>query len=89
VDSNGTGVRHLVASTVGAGVSNVTWDGLDTAGRPVAPGVYRYAVSSGDGTGPQPAAVSGVITGLSFVKGQPVYSVGDASVRPGEIIELR
>jgi flagellar basal-body rod modification protein FlgD len=89
VDSDGTAVRHLVSSAAGAGVSSVTWDGLNTAGRPVAPGVYRYVVSSGDGSGPQPAAVSGVITGLSFVKGQPVYSVGDASVRPGEIIELR
>jgi flagellar basal-body rod modification protein FlgD len=89
LDSNGTAVRRLVSSQAGAGMSSITWDGRDTAGKPVNPGVYRYVVSSADGSGPQPAAVSGVITGLSFLKGQPLYSVGDATVRPGEIIELR
>jgi flagellar basal-body rod modification protein FlgD len=89
IDASGTVVRRLVTASAGVGASSVAWDGLDAGGHPLPAGTYTYFVSSSSGTGPQPAAVSGVITGLSIVNGQPVYRIGDATVRPGEIFEIR
>lgn len=89
VDASGTVVRRLTTGAAGAGTASIAWDGRDAGGQPVTAGTYTYFVSSGGGTGPQPAAVTGVITGLAFVNGQPVYRVGDATVRPGEIFEIR
>ena len=89
IDASGTVVRRLVTGTAGTGTSSVAWDGLDAGGHPLPAGTYTYVVSSGSGAGPQPAAVTGAITGLTFVNGQPVYRVGDATVRPGAIFEIR
>jgi flagellar basal-body rod modification protein FlgD len=89
IDASGHVVRRLVTASAGVGASSVAWDGLDAAGHSAPAGTYTYFVSSSSGTGPQPAAVSGVITGLSIVNGQPVYRVGDVTVRPGEIFEIR
>ncbi len=89
IDASGHVVRRLVTASAGVGASSVAWDGLDAAGHSAPAGTYTYFVSSSSGTGPQPAAVSGVITGLSIVNGQPVYRIGDATVRPGEIFEIR
>jgi flagellar basal-body rod modification protein FlgD len=89
IDASGNVVRRLVTASAGVGASSVAWDGLDAAGHSAPAGTYTYFVSSSSGTGPQPAAVSGVITGLSIVNGQPVYRIGDATVRPGEIFEIR
>jgi hypothetical protein len=39
-DLSGRAVRSLAKSTFNAGPNTVHWDGLDSSGRPVAPGIY-------------------------------------------------
>ena len=50
-DTGGRLVRQLVQETRAAGEHAVAWDGRDTAGRPVASGVYFYRLEAGDFTG--------------------------------------
>lgn len=47
-DVRGRLVRTLVNAPVGAGRHQVTWDGRNDAGRPVASGVYLLEMSAGD-----------------------------------------
>jgi hypothetical protein len=47
LDSAGRQVRHLVLSSPTPGTMEVTWDGLNDAGRPTAPGVYRAWLVTG------------------------------------------
>jgi hypothetical protein len=49
-DVRGRRVRVLFNGLAPAGPSTVDWDGLDDTGRPVASGVYNYALFSEDGT---------------------------------------
>jgi flagellar hook assembly protein FlgD len=39
-DSSGRMVRKLEAGPAASGVRNLTWDGQDSGGRQVAPGIY-------------------------------------------------
>ena len=43
-------VRTLVNGALEAGQHNVTWDGMDNFGRPVASGVYIYRLTNGQNT---------------------------------------
>jgi hypothetical protein len=43
-------VRTLVNGSLEAGQHNVTWDGMDNFGRPVASGVYIYRLTNGQNT---------------------------------------
>jgi len=47
-DLAGRRVRTLVSGDVSAGEHEVTWDGLDARGAPVASGVYFYSLRVGD-----------------------------------------
>ena len=47
-DIAGKRVRTLVDGGVEQGDHQVTWNGLDDGGRPVAAGVYLYRLDSGD-----------------------------------------
>jgi agmatine/peptidylarginine deiminase len=44
VDVRGRLVRRLLSETAPAGRTEIEWDGRDTAGRRVAPGVYRFVL---------------------------------------------
>ncbi|MGQ0722497.1 MAG: FG-GAP-like repeat-containing protein [Candidatus Eiseniibacteriota bacterium] len=46
-DVSGRLIRVLIASTVDRGRHHVMWDGRDTAGRPVATGVYFFRLEAG------------------------------------------
>ena len=47
---SGQKVLTLLDETVAAGWRDVTWDGRDQRGRPVAPGAYFYRLQTEDGT---------------------------------------
>jgi flagellar basal-body rod modification protein FlgD len=83
----GTVVRRIVTGATQPGTASVVWDGRDASGASVMAGTYTYTVS-GTGGG-QPAAVEGVISSLRVVDGLPVYRVGDASVHPWDIFDVR
>lgn len=48
-DMQGREVRSLVNGPLGAGAHSLTWDGRDTASRPVPGGMYFARVETGDG----------------------------------------
>jgi hypothetical protein len=47
IDAGRRMVRHIDLGSFGTGLQNVTWDGLNDAGRPVAPGFYTAWVVAG------------------------------------------
>jgi hypothetical protein len=47
IDPAGLPVRNLYSGTWEAGVHSVDWDGLDDAGRPLAPGTYTVVLDAG------------------------------------------
>jgi hypothetical protein len=49
-DLAGRRVATLLAGDLGAGAHEVVWDGRSDAGRPVATGPYRYALTTAQGT---------------------------------------
>jgi hypothetical protein len=49
-DLHGRTVQVLVNRSIGGGEHEVTWDGLDAFGRPVASGVYVYRLTAGNST---------------------------------------
>lgn len=49
-DVRGRLVRSLFSGTAQAGTTTLDWDGMDDSGRPVASGVYTYALLTEDGT---------------------------------------
>jgi hypothetical protein len=48
-DPSGRSVRRLRNANVGPGDHRTTWDGLDTAGRKVHPGLYLYRIATAEG----------------------------------------
>ena len=48
LDSGGSQVRHLMIANPIPGSTEVTWDGMNDAGRATAPGVYRGWLVAGD-----------------------------------------
>ncbi|MBN1896027.1 T9SS type A sorting domain-containing protein, partial [bacterium] len=52
----GQAVRTLVAEKQGAGIQQVSWDGLDLKGAPVPSGVYLYRLRARTGQGMQIAS---------------------------------
>lgn len=91
VDAQGTTVQRLTTNSIQPGLSAVTWDGRDSAGRPVAAGTYTYRVSTvggGDG-GPQASAAVGAVTGLVTSGGRLTYQIGGVSVHPEDIVNVQ
>ena len=53
IDGEGWVVRQLHATGYVSGTQEMSWDGRDTHGRPVASGVYRYVIRAEDAHGAQ------------------------------------
>jgi flagellar basal-body rod modification protein FlgD len=86
LDTQGNVVRQLTASALDAGSQSVTWDGLDSAGRSLAAGTYHYRVTA-DGNA-LAAVVQGTLTGLSPSGNGVSYHIGNAVVRPDDLIDI-
>jgi flagellar basal-body rod modification protein FlgD len=84
-------VRRLDGGGRPAGVSSVAWDGLDAAGRPAAAGTYVYRVlARGPGGQPRLAVVAeGRVEGVQIADGGARLLLGNARVRPADLVELR
>ncbi|HEX5353530.1 MAG TPA: FlgD immunoglobulin-like domain containing protein [Rhodanobacteraceae bacterium] len=61
-DTSGKTVRTLDLGAQSGGLANFQWDGLDAAGKPVAPGTYT--LSAGNANAPFTTYVSGPVTGV-------------------------
>ncbi len=91
-DANGGLVRTLDVGESPAGSNQIVWDGNDSSGVRVAPGVYRLQVSGVDRAGSRVGAttsVSGRVTGVTFENGTPELLMGDLRVSLGDVISIR
>jgi flagellar basal-body rod modification protein FlgD len=81
-DGNGRAVRQQVVS-LGTAASSWTWDGRDAAGRTLADGAYRVAVTGRGANGEAvslPFTVAGTVTGAEQGSGGLSLTVGGLAV---------
>jgi flagellar basal-body rod modification protein FlgD len=75
-----------------AGPNAAEWDGKNQNGVQMPKGLYRYVISAADGEG-KSVKVEGratlTVSGIRMEEGQAKLLVGDLSVDPSEIVELR
>jgi flagellar basal-body rod modification protein FlgD len=85
-------VRTLEYTGLQAGVNQAQWDGKDSKGVAMPPGVYEYAVSAVDHEGASVVAKGRsqlTVTGVRMEDGQPKLAVGPITVDPSEIVEVQ
>jgi flagellar basal-body rod modification protein FlgD len=85
-------VRTLEYTGLQAGVNQAQWDGKDSKGAAMPPGVYEYAVSAVDHEGASVVAKGRsqlTVTGVRMEDGQPKLAVGPITVDPSEIVEVQ
>ncbi len=90
-DEVGNLVRTIGLGQQGGGPHQVSFDGLDDAGRPLPSGTYTYRVQALDGTGrPIPGVVTleGQVTGISTESGQLVLLLGDLRVPLSSVVGI-
>lgn len=91
-DHNHKVVRTLDYTNLQAGLNQAQWDGKDSSGAVMPPGVYEYAISALDRQG-APVVAKGhaqlVVTGVRMEDGQPKLAVGAISVDPSDIVEVQ
>jgi len=85
-------VRTLDSTGLQAGLNQARWDGKDSQGAVMPPGVYEYAISAVDHQG-TPIVAKGraqlTVTGVRMEEGQPKLAVGTITVDPSEIVEVQ
>lgn len=85
-------VRTLEFSNQFAGANRVEWDGRNHNGQRMPAGVYQYAIAATDLDG-QPVGVASrasvTVGGVRMEEGAPKLLVGDLSVDPSAIVEVR
>lgn len=85
-------VRTLDATNLQAGLNQARWDGKDSKGALMPPGVYEYAISAVDQQGAAIVAKGRAqltVTGVRMEEGQPRLAVGALSLDPSEIVEVQ
>ncbi|CUS31614.1 flagellar hook assembly protein FlgD [Candidatus Nitrospira nitrificans] len=85
-------VRTLDATNLQAGLNQARWDGKDSKGAVMPPGVYEYAISAVDQQGAAIVAKGRaqlMVTGVRMEEGQPRLAVGALSLDPSEIVEVQ
>ena len=93
VISDGTGrvVRTLHLAAQAAGTRDVTWDGMDDAGKPLPSGEYFLAVSGtkNDGSTVQANAMTrATITGVAFEDGVAQLLVSGRRIPMSDVLEI-
>ncbi|MGE3976662.1 MAG: flagellar hook assembly protein FlgD [Nitrospira sp.] len=85
-------VRTLDYTGLQAGLNQAQWDGKDSKGAAMPPGVYEYAISAVDQQG-APVVAKGraqlTVTGVRMEEGQPKLAIGPITVDPSEIVEVQ
>lgn len=85
-------MRTLDYTNLQSGLNQAQWDGKDSTGAVIPPGVYEYAISALDQQG-APVVAKGraqlTVTGVRMEEEQPKLAVGAISVDPSEIVEVQ
>ena len=82
-DGSGALVRQMNLGAQAMGDQSVLWDGKDTAGRAVSPGIYNFEINAFDLNGKQVQSagrVKGTVTAVNFAGREPVLDIGGLSV---------
>ena len=85
-------VRTLDYTGLQAGLNQAQWDGKDSKGVAMPPGVYEYAISAVDQQGASVVAKGRAqltVTGVRMEEGEPKLAVGAITVDPSEIVEVQ
>jgi flagellar basal-body rod modification protein FlgD len=85
-------VRTLDTTDLQAGLNQARWDGKDSKGTVMPPGVYEYAVSAVDQQGASIVAKGRAqltVTGVRMEEGQPKLAIGALSVDPSDVVEVQ
>ncbi|HWV44465.1 MAG TPA: flagellar hook assembly protein FlgD [Nitrospira sp.] len=85
-------VRTLDYTNLQAGLNQTQWDGKDSKGVAMPPGVYEYAISAVDQQGASVVATGHAqltVTGIRMEEGQPKLAIGTLTVDPSEIVEVQ
>ncbi|HEU5407286.1 MAG TPA: flagellar hook assembly protein FlgD [Nitrospira sp.] len=85
-------VRTLDYTNLQAGLNQAQWDGKDSKGTVMPPGVYEYAISAVDQQGASIVAKGRAqltVTGIRMEEGQPKLAIGTLTVDPSEIVEVQ
>jgi flagellar basal-body rod modification protein FlgD len=88
-DASGNAVRTLSLGQQDGGIHQVTFDGLDDAGKPLPSGSYIYKVVAADGAGQPLSNVitgAGQVSGINMENGQLVLQIGNARVPLASVV---
>jgi flagellar basal-body rod modification protein FlgD len=91
-DQSGRVVARFADQPTGQGAHAVVWDGRDSAGNAVAPGVYTLEVVAQDAEGERidsPVRVTGRATGVDMSGDDVVVEIGALRVPAGQVIGVR
>jgi flagellar basal-body rod modification protein FlgD len=92
LDHQGQVIRTLEYAGRPSGLNIAEWDGNNQNGTPMPPGVYRYTLSATDAQG---ASVTSqgraelTVSGIRKEEGTTKLVVGDLTVEPSDVVELR
>jgi flagellar basal-body rod modification protein FlgD len=92
VDQQGQVIRALEFRNRPAGQNISEWDGKNQNGTLMPPGIYRYVLSATDSQGASVLAQSQAqltVSGIRMEAGKAKLVVGDLSIDPSAVIELR
>ncbi|MGH7930407.1 MAG: flagellar hook assembly protein FlgD [Candidatus Binatia bacterium] len=83
LNSSGVVVRQIDAGSQKTGAQSATWDGNNTLGQRLPPGVYSFEVTAADGTGgalPVIKQVRGLVTGVNLEGPEPILEIGQLRI---------
>jgi flagellar basal-body rod modification protein FlgD len=90
-DQSGLAVRTLEVQGLAAGRNEISWDGKDGDGRPVAEGKYSVKIQAYDSEGNEVSATplaTGEVTSVRFKNGEAYLVVGGLEISIVDVLEI-
>jgi flagellar basal-body rod modification protein FlgD len=83
LNTSGAIVRQIELGSQQMGAQSARWDGQNALGQRLAPGVYSFEVTAGDGAGspvPVTKQVRGFVTGVNLEGPEPILEIGQLRI---------
>jgi flagellar basal-body rod modification protein FlgD len=90
-DQSGLTVRTMEAQGMAAGRNELSWDGKNADGKPVAAGTYSIAIQALDSEGKTVSATAlftGEVTSVRFKNGEAYLVVDGQEISIGDVLEI-
>lgn len=84
-------IRRIDLGSLGEGKHEFEWDGRDSNGDTVSPGIYSFQINAKNQEGESinvDLRIKGKITGVSFEGDEPTLFVGDIPINLSQILEV-